>query len=186
MNKATNLEIERKFLVNGSVPQSILDECKKEENWCTITQGYISVSGESSIRIRTIESVHSGYDENDEFKEFDFLQRAYLTAKSGKGAVKTEIETEIDYHKATDLLANFAISNLIKKNRYKYTMKTAVGPIVLEIDEFLDKFEGLWIVEIEFADDVYATGPMPFDLPVWVGEEVTNDPKYLNVSLSFA
>jgi adenylate cyclase len=47
-----------------------------------------------------------------------------------------------------------------------------------EIDVFKGKYEGLVLAEIELEHE-----NDEFELPSWVGEEVTNDPAYLNVNL---
>jgi CYTH domain-containing protein len=45
------------------------------------------------------------------------------------------------------------------------------------IDHFPDR--GLWLAEIELA-----TEEEPFDRPRWLGQEVTQDPRYTNASLA--
>ncbi|HWJ26009.1 MAG TPA: hypothetical protein VNS32_05670, partial [Flavisolibacter sp.] len=48
-----------------------------------------------------------------------------------------------------------------------------------EVDEFLGNNEGLIVAEIELTSEQET-----FDLPDWVGEEVTDQTKYYNASLS--
>ena len=48
-----------------------------------------------------------------------------------------------------------------------------------EIDEFLGDNQGLIVAEIELESE-----SEPFDLPDWVGREVSDDPRYFNASLS--
>jgi CYTH domain-containing protein len=48
-----------------------------------------------------------------------------------------------------------------------------------EVDEFLGENEGLVVAEIELKSE-----NEQFEKPVWIGEEVTHDPRYFNASLS--
>jgi adenylate cyclase len=47
-----------------------------------------------------------------------------------------------------------------------------------EVDEFEGENAGLIIAEVELA-----AADQPIHLPDWVGEEVTDDPRYYNASL---
>jgi len=47
-----------------------------------------------------------------------------------------------------------------------------------EVDEFHGKLQGLVIAELEVPSEDYR-----FDLPPFVGEEVTGDPRYYNAQL---
>jgi len=49
---------------------------------------------------------------------------------------------------------------------------------VWEVDEFLGANAGLVVAEIELSSE-----DQVFDKPEWVGEEVTDDLRYLNSSL---
>ncbi|MEQ8171603.1 MAG: adenylate cyclase, partial [Candidatus Eremiobacterota bacterium] len=46
------------------------------------------------------------------------------------------------------------------------------------IDEFFGDNNGLIVAEVELTDENQS-----IDLPSWIGEEVTGDPKYFNSSL---
>ena len=48
-----------------------------------------------------------------------------------------------------------------------------------EVDEFLGLNEGLIVAEVELESENQV-----FQTPKWVGDEVTNDPRYFNSSLS--
>jgi adenylate cyclase len=63
---------------------------------------------------------------------------------------------------------------LIEKTRYKIP----VGNLTWEIDEFLGENAGLIVAEVELKSE----GQM-LDKPAWVGDEVTNDPRYFNATL---
>ncbi len=47
-----------------------------------------------------------------------------------------------------------------------------------EVDEFHGDNEGLVIAEIELASE-----DQPFERPGWVGQEVSDDPRYFNANL---
>ena len=50
-----------------------------------------------------------------------------------------------------------------------------------ELDEFAGKLAGLRIVEVEFESREAAAAFTP---PPWFGEEITDDPRYLNANLA--
>ncbi|MDO1445260.1 CYTH domain-containing protein [Rhodocytophaga aerolata] len=120
-------------------------------------QGYISSHPDRVVRIRTIENM------------------AYLTIK-GKtmGAVRSEYEYEIPYEEAIEMLTQLCEKPLIEKIRYKLMYNN----LLWEIDEFEAENKGLVVAEVELEDEF-----QPIDLPPWIGEEVTMQPKYYNASL---
>lgn len=65
-------------------------------------------------------------------------------------------------------------SSLIEKKRYK----VEENGLVWEVDVFLGENEGLVLAEVELEDE-----SQEISLPQWVGEEVTDDPRYYNVNL---
>jgi len=145
-------EIERKFLLN-------------REKWLAIDkpsgqhfrQGYILTDPNKTIRVRTTET------------------QGFLTIKGiSVGASRSEYEYEIPLHEASELLDNFATSEL-EKIRYVITYKEKVW----EIDEFLGDNFGLMVAEIELISE-----DEEFDLPEWIDQEVTEDQKYYNSNLT--
>ena len=52
------------------------------------------------------------------------------------------------------------------------------GITTWEIDEFFGENTGLIVAEVELKSE-----EQTFDKPVWVGDEVTNDPRYFNANL---
>lgn len=120
-------------------------------------QGYILVSPEKTIRVRVAD-------------DFGFLT---IKGKS-EGAARAEYEYGIPKHDAMELLERFCSSHVSK---YRYTVWVAGK--VWEVDEFLGANEGLFVAEIELqhADEA-------FELPDWVGEEVTGIERYYNSALS--
>ncbi|HEY0468017.1 MAG TPA: CYTH domain-containing protein [Polyangiaceae bacterium] len=99
---------------------------------------------------------------------------ATLTIKSGE---TTLVRDEIEYVLESRSLASALLmsSNLrIAKDRFD----VVAGSHVWNVDIFLDENAGLVIAEVEFdKGDV-------IELPEWVGEEVTGDPRYYNRNLA--
>jgi CYTH domain-containing protein len=120
-------------------------------------QGYLSTVKERTVRVRTIDD------------------KGFLTIKGiSVGAVRAEYEYEIPAKDADEMLTNLCEKPLVEKNRYKISYKG----LVWEIDEFFGDNNGLIVAEVELEDENQF-----IDLPSWVGEEVTGDPKYFNSSL---
>lgn len=119
-------------------------------------QGYLSTHRERTVRVR---------------REGD---RAVLTIKGPSvGARRTELEYEIPVADADELLA-LCEQPLIEKTRYR----VPVGAHVFEVDEFHGVNAGLVLAEVELADEAER-----FERPAWLGEEVTDDPRYVNANL---
>lgn len=62
-----------------------------------------------------------------------------------------------------------------RKTRYKI----AYGNLIWEIDEFDGVNKGLILAEVELSHE-----QQQIELPIWVGEEVSHDPKYFNSNLA--
>lgn len=122
-----------------------------------LRQGYLSSQAERTVRVR-IEG-----------------ERAVLTIKSKNvGAARGEWEYEIPVAEAAELLDGLCERPLIEK----YRRRIPFGGFVWEVDEFLGENAGLVVAEIELpAEDAV------FAKPDWVGEEVTQDLRYLNSRL---
>lgn len=126
-----------------------------EEN--LIVQGYLNSDKERTVRIRISNN------------------KGFITIKSKtEGISRKEFEYEIPIHEAKDILENICEKPIIKKMRYKVDFEGYIW----EIDEFLNENEGLILAEIELKDENDI-----FEKPEWVGEEVSNDPRYFNSSL---
>lgn len=123
-----------------------------------IVQGYLSSVPERAVRVRI---------KGD---------KAYLTIKgigSNNGLSRYEWEKGIPVNEAEELL-KICETGIIDKVRY--LVKS--GKHTFEVDEFHGDNEGLIIAEIELAKEDES-----FVRPDWLGEEVTGDKKYYNVSL---
>ena len=75
---------------------------------------------------------------------------------------------------ARELLNEFSVSS-VSKIRYEIEYKGKVW----EVDEFLEDNQGLIVAEIELKSEAEI-----FDIPTWIGKEVTEDVKYYNSNLS--
>jgi len=64
---------------------------------------------------------------------------------------------------------------VIEKIRHKIPH----GRHIWEVDEFLGENAGLVVAEVELADEGDAV-----EMPVWIGREVTGDPRYYNSNLT--
>jgi adenylate cyclase len=120
-------------------------------------QGYLSSHKDRVVRVRI---------EGD---------RAVMTIKGRNvGAVRGEWEYPIPMADAAELLDRLCEQPLIEK----YRRRISFAGNVWEVDEFLGANAGLVVAEIELRSEDQA-----FDKPDWVGEEVTDDLRYLNSSL---
>ena len=123
----------------------------------TYRQGYLNSAKERTVRVRTTED------------------KAYLTIKGiTVGATRAEYEYEIPYDEGKAMLDSLAEQPLIEKRRYKIP----AGDLTWEIDEFLGDNTGLIVAEVELKSEDQA-----FTRPVWLGDEVTSDPRYYNANL---
>jgi adenylate cyclase len=124
-----------------------------------ITQGYLSSVPARIVRIRI-----KG-------------EAGYITVKgmvSDSGVSRYEWEKEIPVADAEELL-KICEPGVIDKTRYE----VKVGHHTFEVDEFYGENLGLTVAEVELSAEEEAFGK-----PVWLGKEVTGDPKYFNSALT--
>jgi len=120
-------------------------------------QGYLLGARHASVRIRI---------EGDQ---------ARLNIKSATlGSRRQEYEYPIPLSDARELLDTLCEQPLIRKTRYHVNSAGALW----EVDEFDGENKGLIIAELELENE-----DMVPQLPEWIGEEVSADPRYYNVSL---
>lgn len=101
--------------------------------------------------------------------------QAYLTIKGqAQGVTRLEYEYPIPLAEAQELLEHLCMKPLIEKTRYRIEFRGRLW----EVDEFAGENQGLVVAEVELESP-----DQPLELPDWVGEEVTHDPRYLNASL---
>ena len=124
-----------------------------------IQQGFLSTDPERTVRIRL---------QNGSGK---------ITIKGIsdlEGVSRFEWEHNIPGDEAKQLL-ELCKGALISKTRYE----VPAGKHVFEVDVFEGKNEGLVVAEVELEDPDES-----FEKPLWLGQEVTGDPKYYNAQLS--
>ena len=120
-------------------------------------QGYLTLDKERTVRVRLAGD------------------KGYLTLKGkSKGPSRSEFEYEIPKEEAEILLDQLCLKPLIEKTRYKLEQ----AGLTWEIDEFSGANKGLVVAEIELERE-----DQPFDKPAWLGQEVTDDPRYYNANL---
>ncbi len=122
------------------------------------SQGYLGSDPNSCIRVRI-----GG-------------ERAWLNIKSAQSAVRRlEYEYEIPLQDARDLLTNLCSAAPVEKTRYHVSH----GEHLWEVDAFEGANAGLTVAEIELNDEMER-----FARPAWLGEEVSDDPRYYNMNLA--
>jgi adenylate cyclase len=130
---------------------------KKSRSRTHIEQGYLARGRKATVRVR----IKDG-------------RTATLTIKSRENGVsRSEFEYRVSLKHAKAMMALCGNSRL-EKQRYE----VAQGKLVWEIDVFINRADGLILAEIELDSADQAV-----KLPAWVGEEVTDNPRYRNSSL---
>lgn len=121
-----------------------------------LKQGYLSTHPERTVRVRI-----KG-------------EKGILTIKGkNEGISRAEYEYEIPLIDAEELLL-VCEKPIIEKTRYE----VYVNEHTWEIDVFEGVNKGLSVAEIELKSENEA-----FEIPEWIGVEVSNDPRYYNSSL---
>lgn len=124
-----------------------------------IKQGFLSIDPARTVRVRVLED------------------HGYLTikGKAGEsGVTRFEWEKELSLEEAYALY-DLCLSGRIEKTRHFIRYENHL----VEVDEFHGENEGLVIAEIELLSEDES-----YPIPLWLGEEVTGQPKYYNSQLS--
>ena len=121
-------------------------------------QGYLADGGACSVRVRIAEG-----------------EAALAVKGATAGAARSEFEYAIPPEDARRMLDLLAPGNVIEKTRHTVMYEG----FAWEIDEFHGRNQGLVVAEIELEREDQA-----FEKPAWIGEEVTDDPRYYNTSLA--
>jgi CYTH domain-containing protein len=152
---ASNLEIEKKFLVRRCL-------WTPPGTGRRLRQGYLPTSGGVSVRVRL------------------YPDGAALTIKGPTvGAQRSEFEYPIPSDDARQLLCTLCGGRVVDKVRHEVRHED----FVWEVDEFLGENAGLLIAEVE-VDEVDKLAEAETHRPRWVGEDVTDDPRFRNSRLS--
>lgn len=149
------MEIEKKYRIKQM--QQGLDKFDKKE----IEQGYLC--NEPVVRIRK---------SNNEYY-MTYKSRLNMKADSSKALCCEEVELPLT-KESFEHLKEKVDHNMIKKIRYHIPLE---DNLVAELDIFLNKLDGLTIVEVEFPDEEAAGAFVP---PTWFGEDVTFDNRFKN------
>lgn len=133
------------------------DDWRREVKPLHTSQGYLCSAEQSTVRVRIMG------------------EKAYLTVKGkNKGLSRSEYEYEIPVDDAHEMLTTLCQQPYIEKNRYH----VEYAGMTWEVDEFLKENQGLVVAEVELESEEQRV-----ELPPWVAEDVSHDPKYLNVNL---
>jgi CYTH domain-containing protein len=133
------------------------------ENWRTghpgyaCRQGYLHTGDRGTVRVRVMDD------------------RAFLTVK-GKavGITRDEFEYEIPCHDA-EIMLTLCEGLIIEKTRFLVPHQGHTW----EVDVFHGENQGLVVAELELSNNAET-----FELPEWVGEDVSHDRRYTNAYLS--
>ena len=126
-------------------------------NAVEIRQGYLSTVKERTVRVRVMGD------------------RGYVTVKGiTVGAARTEFEYEIPVADAHQMLDQLCERPIIEKTRSRID----VAGLIWEVDSFNGVNAGLVVAEVELEHEAQEIDP-----PRWIGEEVTDDPRYFNANL---
>ncbi len=120
-------------------------------------QGYLSTVRERTVRVRSAGD------------------QGWITIKGITiGATRTEFEYPIPLADADAMLDELCERPIIEKTRHV----VEVDGTTWEIDEFAGVNEGLIVAEVEL-DSIN----QEFTRPEWIGNELTDDPRYFNANL---
>lgn len=121
-------------------------------------QGYLTTDKACVVRVRIAD------------------EQAFLTIKGeNRGASRAEYEISIDVSTAQAMLDTLCHTPIIEKTRYLYPYKGHTW----EVDSFHGDNDGLVIAEIELSSE-----NEHYDLPPFVGKNVTALPRYYNSCLT--
>lgn len=149
------MEIEKKYRIK-QMPLGLDKFIKKE-----IEQGYLC--NEPVVRIRK---------SNDDYY-MTYKSRLNIKEDEGKALCCEEVELPLT-KESFEHLKEKVDYNMIKKIRYIIPLG---NNLEAELDIFLNKLDGLTIVEVEFPNEEAAG---VFTPPEWFGEDVTFDNRFKN------
>lgn len=135
----------------------------KDDSWkalgeaLALRQGYLSISPERTVRVRQA------------------ADRGWITVKGPtRDYTRSEFEYEIPGSDAQEMLDSLCLRPILEKRRTKISH----AGLTWEVDEFLGDNAGLIVAEVELS-----SATQDFDRPVWIGTEVTGDPRFYNSNL---
>lgn len=131
-----------------------LAECESDP----IRQGYLALDGETEVRVR---------EHGDQYT---------LTVKRGGGLVRAEVEVQLEAERF-EVLWPLTEGRRVVKRRYLVPAEE----LHFDVDVYEEGLAGLRVAEVEFAS---VEASESFELPTWLGDEVTEDPRYKNRRLA--
>lgn len=137
----------------------VIDDSWREgaEPGIVMQQGYLIAAKQASVRVR-VEG-----------------KQARINIKSMTlGVRRQEFEYPIPLHDAQTLLKTLCARPLIEKVRYP----VHYGGKIWEVDVFGGENTGLVVAELELQHEAES-----FEIPPWLGREVSDDSRYYNTSL---
>ena len=155
------LEIERKFLLERSVPKLVEEEGVSVRSEVRIEQTYLALDDSQEIRVRRIADVETG--------EVTYTH----TFKKGNGMTREEVEYGIS-EKIYEQLFRAARAVPLTKNR----ITAEWNGLTFEIDRY-DQL-GLTVVEVEFDSEEEANR---FQAPEWFGRDIGDEKQYGNKTI---
>ncbi|KKB09833.1 CYTH domain-containing protein [Devosia chinhatensis] len=124
----------------------------------SMRQGYLSTNAKATVRIRIVDDA-----------------KAILTLKGPtSGISRAEFEYEVPIEEGRALL-EIARPDVVEKSRHIVPYRG----LEWEVDVFDGAHAGLIIAEVELSSPDQA-----IDMPEWAGQEVSQDDRYANASLS--
>jgi len=169
-----NLEIERRFIVNDISDIPVNTDLPTKAR---LIQGYLPGSSFDGLQARV--RYQLARQSNGQL-----AVTFSLNMKSGYGLTRTEIEIGLAVQQFNHLFR--LCDRYVEKMRWKLGAYYQGGdggllPVVIEINEFAGRHDGLILAEIEFDFEEAANS---FSPPVWLGREVTDDPAYSGFALA--
>lgn len=129
----------------------------RSENRIVMRQGYMAQQGKLVCRVR---------QKNEQF---------YLSVKAKIDNLSSyDYEYPIPAEDGETMLNKLCDHAAVSKTRHLIKQDN----LTWEIDEFHDANEGLVVAEIELP-----SADHPFDMPEWLGDEVSDDKRYTNYAL---
>lgn len=150
-------EIEKKFLVNESLKKVVSEMIQGSLPPKLITQGYIMLGENQQLRIRLVDS------------------EAFLCLKYTEDLVRDEYEYKIPLTDGLEILGRCEF--VVQKIR-QVLIPDGNDVRFYEFDTYPN---GLVVVEVEFDSAEEANN---FERPRFLGEEITNNREYSNITLA--
>lgn len=148
-------EIERKFLINDE--SEVFKELIGQLTGTTISQGYLNTDPSKTVRVR-----QKG-------------EEGFLTIKGKQVGIK---KPEYEYQIPLEDVIQMMLMCDVKLEKIRFTTQANIS-LIWEIDIFKGMNTGLFVAEIELPNE-----EAKFDIPEWLGKEVSEDLRFANSNLA--